>query len=162
MEKENAGSGSVDVVSALVRFLGLAILLFGLWIGYQVVSEAWQLYHSPEKIQKYSEKVESGSKINEFGESVCKLVHETMSETVKKMPQMADQKAEQKELTPLKPFTVSYFAAWGIVVLLLLVVGKLACWIISTGGKLAMYSGNTEKVAKAMIKQILLEMEYKK
>ncbi len=161
MEKENVHAEGIGIFTSFVRIVGIGVLIFGLWIGYQVVSESWQLYRSPEKIEKYAEKVEQGSKMDKFGESLCKMSHEMMTETVKRMPQMQDSKQE-KELTPLVPFRLSYFAAWGIIVLLLLVIGKIACWIIFTGGKLALYSGNTEKLAQAMVRQIMLEMGVRK
>ncbi|MGH6636283.1 MAG: hypothetical protein ACRED0_09190, partial [Gammaproteobacteria bacterium] len=45
-------------------------------------------------------------------------------------------------------FKLSYFAAWGIVIMLLLLIGRLAMIAIKTGGELALYDRHVKHLAR--------------
>jgi uncharacterized protein (DUF697 family) len=48
---------------------------------------------------------------------------------------------------------VTYFLAWGIVVILLMVIGSLATAVIRTGSQLALYALQVKRFANQLLKE---------
>jgi hypothetical protein len=117
---------------ALVRLLGLAWLMVGLWAGYKVITEAWQLYQNPSAVQPLAQHLARAS-------GVDSLVAVRAPEETTDATSPPARKAE-----PDNPFRLSYFLAWGVTVLMLLLIGKLATWAIRSGGELVLFRGHGE------------------
>jgi len=162
--EEVSGSGGRTVlgvmqgiVAVLVRLLGMGLILVGLGIGVSVVLEAWALYKAPERIERFAVAIEQGSNIDSAFSS---LARQAASEaTGQQEPAEADSAssagadgatgAASKAASPAAAmasarsggFRLSYFAAWAIVLALMLVVGMLAMSAASTGARLALAYG---------------------
>ena len=145
MESGNANLQGPNIFSALtglIRIIGIVILIIGLWTALKVVYEAWELYKEPGKIEVRAKEVEKAAHINSF---------------IRKALANKGENLDAKD-SP----NISYFATWAIAVILLLVIARIGIWAIVAGGKLVVYNGETEKVARAMIKQIMIETHYGK
>lgn len=148
------------VLSAIIRFIGVIILLLGIWLGYNVVSTAWGLYKNPDNIKDISRKVKQESKVDEFGESMSKFLHAVMSDTVN---EIREAKGKQiKNFPKIAPLRISYFISWFIAILLLLVIGKISMWILSEGGKLAKANTDNAELARALVKEMMRELQQEK
>ena len=121
--------------SFFVRALGVVIMLVGLWMGVKLANECWDLYRNPQKISEFANIVDKESGLNRFAENLP----------------IQNQAASK--------VNVSYFVAWVIAIMLLFLIGRICLWAIAEGGKLALYNADTERIAKAMVKQIIQEMQ---
>jgi Na+/proline symporter len=140
-----ANISSTDTLSIIVRTLGLIVLLVGLYIGIKVIFEAWNLYQEPQRIERFADAIEHGSNLDALIASVA---------TSKAIPKQIDsdsQAMKSKQTTP--PLKVTYFLAWGIVVILLMVIGSLASAAIRTGGQLALYDLQVKRFANQLLKE---------
>ena len=113
------------VLNLGVRILGVSLLLVGLGIGVSVVLEAWALYKSPERIERFADAIEKGSNIDGALHSVAQADAAGGPGAPAARPEGAS-------------FRFSYFAAWAVALVLMLVVGTLAMSAVATGAKLAL------------------------
>lgn len=60
---ENSQSALTEVITIIVRLLGMVVLLVGLYIGIKVVFEAWHLYEEPQRIERFAKAIEQGSNL---------------------------------------------------------------------------------------------------
>lgn len=135
---EPEAPGIMDTVfGVLVRAVGVAVLLVGVWIGVKVVLEAWALYQEPTRIEAFAEAVESGSNLDGLVADLARTAGATT--------------AERGAGGSLR---LSYFAAWFISLLLLFVVGSLAMTAISTGGQLALYDLQFRRYSRHVLKEM--------
>ena len=109
------------VLGMCVRLIGLALLCVGIAVALKVVSEAFLLYNQPQSIERFALAVERGSNLD----AALAPVEE------------ADGTEASSRRGP-PPLRLSYFAAWIVVLMLLLVVSGIAMSIIVTGGRLAL------------------------
>src|SRR5205823_13644738 len=54
----------IQFTEIFVRLAGVLLLLVGLVVGIQVVMEAWDLYRSPEYIERFSWAIEKGTNLD--------------------------------------------------------------------------------------------------
>ncbi len=113
-----------------VRLVGVVLLLFGFWTAMQVVVEAWNLYEDPSRVERFAVAIDQGSNID-------RLLNP----------------GEQEERTEVIQFRFSYFIAWAVVLLLLMLIGRLTIWFIRTGGELALYDVQVRRVARTLMRQ---------
>jgi hypothetical protein len=129
---------AVDKTTALIqagiRGLGVVLVLIGLGVGLRVIGEAWGLYRHPERIAYFVEAIERGSNLDQL--------------TVPRPP--GDSAVGDEELTA-PPFRLAYFAAWVIVIVLLLLVGRLALAAVHVGGQLALYDATIKKLTQELL-----------
>ena len=52
------------VLNVVVRLTGIGLMAVGLWVGVEVVIEAWALYRDPDRIQVFANALERGMNIN--------------------------------------------------------------------------------------------------
>jgi hypothetical protein len=123
--------------------LGLGLILIGLGIGISVVLEAWALYKTPERIERFAIAIEQGSQIDKVFRSVASQAVDEADSASGLAP--AGSSAAPGATVSGEParassagFRLSYFAAWAIVLALMLVVGTLAMSAAATGAKLAL------------------------
>jgi disulfide bond formation protein DsbB len=139
-----SNSASTDLLSIIVRLFGLALLVIGLYIGIKVIFEAWHLYEQPQRIERFADAIEHGSNLDALLASV----------TTGKSASLPDQSGpatatKAKKTTP--QLKITYFLAWGIVVVLLMVIGSLASTAIKTGGQLALYDLQVKQIARQLL-----------
>ena len=130
-----------QIISAIVRLLGLGVLLFGIGIAIVVIVEAWRLYQAPERIERFAAAIERGSNLDKIF-----APRRTGSENAEGTDVGGDSPTEQLRL--------SYFAAWFIVLLLLFVLAVIAMSAISTGGQLALYDNQVKKLSRTLVKEV--------
>ncbi len=129
-----------DVLSIVVRMCGLLLLFIGLWIATQVFNEALSLYKDPANIERVAIAIEAGSNIDK---SIAPIrdsllgVNEADSET----------KIEEKS----NGIRISYFIAWVVDLLLLLLLARISLAAIKTGGELALYDAQIKKFARQIV-----------
>ena len=134
------------IVAVLVRLLGMGLVLVGLGIGISVVLEAWALYKAPDRIERFAEAIEQGSNIDSaFSSLASDAAREfgvEQSTQARDVPASTDgRSAPAAGGRSSNDLRLSYFAAWVIVLGLMLVVGMLAMSAASTGARLALAYG---------------------
>jgi hypothetical protein len=134
---------SKDVLSVVVRLCGLMLLFIGLWIAIQVFNEALALYKDPANIERMASAIEAGSNIDK---SVAPIRNSILGEDEVN----SDVKATVKENT--EGFRISYFIAWIVDLLLLLLLARISIMAIKTGGELALYDAQIKKFARQLVK----------
>ena len=140
-------TSSTDILAIIVRSLGLILLLVGLFIGIKVTLEAWHLYEQPERIERFAEAIEKGSNLDALIASVAERNKIATQQPRAVSPTNNASPANKPSLR------ISYFLAWGVVVVLLMVIGSLAATAIRTGGQLALYDLQVKQFANQLIKQ---------
>lgn len=162
----------VDVaLQVVVRGSGLLLLGIGMFIAIKVVFEAWGLYHDPTPVERFATRIEQGSQLDAalFASRPSEAEAEPASlapEPLEAMdleplegvrpraggssrppPAPSRPVAAKAEPEPPAPgLRLSYFAAWAIILMLLLLVGRLAIAAIATGGQLALYDVQLRRV----------------
>jgi disulfide bond formation protein DsbB len=142
----NSASDTTDFLSIVVRLLGLVMLLIGLFVGIKVIFQAWDLYKEPQNIERFADAIEQGSHLDVMLAKFTPHPKVSDSESVIQQPlQKAETSSESLRLT--------YFLAWIIAVLLLMVIGGLASSAIRTGGQLALYDLQVKRFARQLIEE---------
>lgn len=157
--RESTVLGTAGVVlDIVVRLLGVALLIVGLWLALTVVREAWSLYEQPERIARFAHAVDDGSNIDKL-----LAPHRTApAEAVSAGPAAGDERiappaasagdaAAADEAVP--PLRLSYFLAWVIAILLLLLLGRIALGAVKIGGELALFDTNVRRFARALLSE---------
>ena len=109
-----------SVLDIGVRLTGIGLMAVGLWVGIEVVIEAWALYRDPSRIQVFADALERGINIDAI------FAELTRPEVVK-----------GGELKTKSPLGIAFLLAWFIAPMLLFTVGYLAMSAVRTGGVLA-------------------------
>ena len=126
-------------MSWLVRLAGLVLLGVGLWAALGVINEAWSIYQNPK-----SSRVES----------LARAIDEaTRIDMVLAPSQRADAGTDAAGQERASTLRLSYFIAWPIVMLLLLLVGRLAMAAMKTGGELALYDVQIRRFARELMRE---------
>tara|TARA_Y100000588_G_scaffold269935_1_gene285407 strand:+ start:73 stop:537 length:465 start_codon:yes stop_codon:yes gene_type:complete len=140
-EEQPVESPVRTVISILVRTLGVLLLVAGLILVFLVIREALGLYKYPERVEVFAATVEQGSNIDKTlapwrtGDDLGRLA-------------IGESDSEQENSIRL-----SYFFAWLIVFGLLLLLSKIAIGVVTTGGKLALYDPEVNRLARALIEE---------
>lgn len=139
--------------SVIVRIVGMVVLFVGLWVGLKVILEAWALYESPQRIERFAAAIENGSNLDKiFSATVERMSSQVISETPADEPRLStDESPNPNETVPA--LRLSYFAAWFIVMMLMLIIGSLAMSAISTGGRLALYDTEVRKYSREVVRE---------
>ena len=137
--KEDTKSETIAVTAAatdwpthIVRGLGLLLLLFGLWSGLTVMLEAFKLYREPVRIEVLARAVERGSHIDRALTTTNPGV---------------DMEAASAARSDLQ---LSYFIAWMIALLLLLLTSLISFTAIKTGGELVLHDVRLKRAARRL------------
>jgi hypothetical protein len=133
---------SQDILSIVVRMCGLLLLFIGLWISIQVFSEALALYKDPANIERMATAIEAGSNIDK---SIVPIRDSLLGEDE------AGIETASKPENVAEGFRVSYFIAWVVDLLLLLLLARIAIMAIKTGGELALYDAQVKKLARQIV-----------
>lgn len=138
-EDSGLASAATRYIDLLVRLLGVVLVVAGTWIGLKVVIEAWNLYRTPYRIEALRTAVESGSHLDR--------VLAAYSADPDEAP------ARESRATD-DALRLSYFLAWGIAMLLLLLVGSLSTALIRTGAELALRDARNKQLARVLAKEL--------
>jgi hypothetical protein len=154
-EQGTALSVTTQLMQIFVRLVGVGLLLVGLWAGVKVILEAWALYQQPQRVERFATAIEQGSHLDTLLTRIRpKAANGAPNEGGSTTPAAAE--APQPPPGPVSPeesFRLSYFLAWFIVILLLMLVGRLAMAAIRTGGELALYDTEVKRFARALLEQ---------
>lgn len=133
---------SQDVLSIVVRMCGLLLLFIGLWIAIQTFSEALALYKDPANIERMATAIEVGSNIDK---SLIPIRDSILGED--KTGAESDSRPEIKT----DGFRISYFIAWVVDLLLLLLMAHISIMAVKTGGELALYDAQVKRLARQIV-----------
>ena len=142
-EESSIEDVSKNVMSIIVRCIGMFLLLAGLWVAIQVLLEALELYRKPQHIERFAVAIEKGSNIDKSLVSIRN--------------QVAGQEDAEGTVAGGRSndIRVSYFFAWIIALLLLLLVGRISLTAIKTGGELVLYDMQIKQFARMLAKETL-------
>ena len=149
-EDEGWVDRSSRLINLFVRGLGMVLLLVGFAIALMVISNAWSLYQDPAEIERFARAVEQGSNLdltlaNATARGAAQL--ESGGPTFDD-----DESASAAAPSGAQPtFRFSYFVAWLLAIMLLLLIGRLSIAAIRTGGELALYDVKIGRMARALM-----------
>ena len=142
IDEDGLSFGNVvfKLISSAVRLFGFVLMLFGLWVAVMVMLEAVELYENPKKIEQLASHIEKGSNIDASLSSVT-------LETEASSSNGTASKANGKDIR------VSYFFAWVVAILMLLLIARISLGAIKTGGELVLYDVQIKRFAKELAKE---------
>jgi len=151
MNENTLDDAGRNIMSFLVRILGFFLLLIGLWVALQVLLTAQDLYENPEQIERFAVAIEKGSNIDKTLAPIRdSLIVESNAED-------AVQNYTENENRPSSTGTgnirVSYFFAWVIALLLLLLIARISLTAIKTGGELVLFDMQIKQFARMLAKE---------
>jgi hypothetical protein len=138
-------------LNLLVRGAGLVLLVVGLIVALAVIVSAWSLYLSPSHIERFAQAVEQGSHLDLTLSRATQRGQQQLDSSDRAGVSPAPRAPNNVAMTAQPGFRFSYFVAWLIAILLLLLVGRLAIAAVRTGGELALYDVQVKKLARALI-----------
>jgi hypothetical protein len=152
-------SSPESITAILVRLVGVVVLVVGLFVGLLVLHTAWNLLQKPETILPFAQEIETRSQLNAFIHSWCQILLTVLHEYTA----MASTRVvfSAKTIAALEnglKLDLSYFAAWGLTVIVLLLIGRIAFWTLSTGAQVALASTNSERQIKLIVRELIREM----
>lgn len=133
---------TTNITHLIVRAAGFILMFVGLWIGLKTINEAWSLYQQPQNIERLARAIEQGSNLDKA------LTSRTDVATTD-----ASTDGQVREVNEALGFRLSYFVAWVIAILLLMLIGRLAIAAVKTGGELALYDLQIKRFAKYLTEQ---------
>jgi len=157
--------GIRDLMGITVRAIGMVLLLFGLWLALEVLNEAWQLYHDPGRIERFAEAIEQGSNIDR---SIAPLQIENpagadaeQAEDLQagelnaygRRSETAQSADTTVKVDPRYRLRLSYYIAWVITLLLLLLLARISLAAVRTGGELVLYETQMKRFARELIRE---------
>lgn len=129
---------ATGAIGLVVRLIGLALLCVGVAVGLKVIDVAYTLYRQPQNIERFAHAIEQGSHLDEVlspEPSVGASSGSDAADAGTAMP--APTQAHARRMQGIQ-FRLSYFAAWIIMLLLMLVASGIAMSVVSAGGRLAL------------------------
>ncbi len=137
------------ILGIIVRLCGLVLLFIGLWIAIQVFNEALALYKNPENIERIAVAIERGSNIDK---SLVPLKQTLMGEDEQQQEPSITQAKTAALKNDANNIRVSYFVAWVVELLLLILLARISLMAVKTGGELALYDAQVKKLARQIVK----------
>ena len=151
MNENTLDDAGRNIMSFLVRILGFFLLLIGLWVALQVLLTAQDLYENPEQIERFAVAIEKGSNIDK----TLAPIRDSLS--VKIEAEGAGQNYTENENRPSSAGTgtirESYFFAWVLALLLLLLIARISLTAIKTGGELVLFDMQIKQFARMLAKE---------
>jgi hypothetical protein len=157
-EQSPGGAGSaahsIEIMTVVVRAVGVVLLVIGLWVAVLVIAQAWGLYSDPQRIERLAKAIEAGSNLDSalVARRPAPEPEPALSPN-SFLPLGGPAAPAEEEAAPLPPFRLSYFVAWIIAMLLLLLIGRLSMSAIKTGGELALYDMQLHAFARALLRE---------
>ncbi len=145
-EEKDASSAATDYMAFVVRLMGVFMLIVGLWMGVKVIVEVWAIYRGPQHIERFADAIDKGSNLDKV---LASLAAKKPRRSKQKEGLIDNPKQEQQDT-----LRISYFLAWIIVILLLMLIGRLAMAAIKTGGELALYDLQIKRFARLLMEEV--------
>lgn len=147
MNENTLDDASKSIMGFIVRILGLFLLFAGLWVALQVLLTAQDLYEHPEQIERFAVAIEKGSNIDK-----------TLAPIRDSLIAEGDTEGEVQNNNPPSSagtgnIRVSYFFAWVIALLLLLLIARISLTAIKTGGELVLFDMQIKQFARMLAKE---------
>ena len=139
---------STHLWQMVVRGFGFVLMLVGLWIALAVMLEAWSLYRTPAGIERMAKAIERGSNLDQ---TLARVSRNTA--TPDEATSTATVPAAAAETDSVLGFRLSYFVAWIIVILLLMLIGRLAIAAVKTGGELVLFDRDVLQLAREIVRE---------
>jgi len=151
MNENTLDDAGRNIMSFIVRILGMFLLLAGLWVALQVLLTAQDLYEHPEKIERFAVAIEKGSNIDKTLAPIRdSLIADNGSGN--DVQQYAETE-KRPASTGTNNIRLSYFFAWVIALLLLLLIARISLTAIKTGGELVLYDMQIKQFARMLAKE---------
>jgi len=151
MNENTLDDAGRNILGFLVRLLGFFLLLAGLWVALQVLLTAKDLYEHPENIERFAVAIEKGSNIDKtLAPLRDSLILESDSENG---VQRYNETEKRSSVTGTGNIRVSYFFAWVIALLLLLLIARISLTAIKTGGELVLFDMQIKHFARMLAKE---------
>jgi hypothetical protein len=150
---EEVGKG---IMSVFVRFVGLFLLLAGVYVALHVMLKAMELYEKPQSIERFAQAIERGSNIDKSLSSFRDaVISEPATESeVEELSTLSTQQTTRGTTESAEgQIRVSYFFAWIIMLMLLMLIGSISLRAIKTGGELVLYDIQIKQFAKMLVKE---------
>jgi len=151
MNENTLDDAGRNIMGFVVRMIGMFLLLAGLWVAIQVLLTALDLYEHPEQIERFAVAIEKGSNIDK---SLAPIRDSLIADND------SDNGVQQYAETEKRPTSagvnnirLSYFFAWVIVLLLLLLIARISLTAIKTGGELVLYDMQIKQFARMLTKE---------
>ena len=161
-DQDTVSTGSSERISTTiglaVRGSGLLLLLVGLVIAGAVILRAWSLMSDPAPVAEFARAIEAGSHLDLSLAGTQR--QRTPEKSAPAISGIEDPSADKTNETSASPagngasLRLSYFVAWLITLLLLVLVGRLSIAAIKTGGQLALYDTNVRKLARQLSQEL--------
>ncbi|MEX2481977.1 MAG: hypothetical protein WD928_14060 [Gammaproteobacteria bacterium] len=140
------------LLNLIVRIIGLMLLGVGFIVALMTIASAWSLYENPARIEAFAREIERGSNLDLTLSGAVSAGRRQADAEVRDNAEFDAVAPPQAETTS---FRFSYFIAWMIAILLLLLIGRLAVGAVRTGGELALYDVKVGKLARALLNERL-------
>lgn len=151
MNENTLDNTSRNIMSFMVRILGFFLLILGLVIAIQVLLTAQDLYEHPEKIERFAVAIEKGSNIDKTLTSIGE--HSIVENASKDSVQKHNKTEQRSVLVGTENIRISYFFAWIIALLLLLLIARISLTVIKTGGELVLFDMQIKQFARILAKE---------
>ncbi|MCI0401131.1 MAG: hypothetical protein L0Z68_07505 [Gammaproteobacteria bacterium] len=149
----------IGVMGIFVRLAGIGLLIVGLWTAIEVIKEAWDLYRDPAAIERFARAIDKGSNLDKLvapsKQSESARASGLTDEQDAVLPQDNPTTKSEQNLADNEALRLSYFVAWIIVLLLLMLIARIALSAIKTGGELALYDMQIKKFAQTLIRETI-------
>ena len=151
MNENTLDDAGRNIMSFIVRILGMFLLLAGLWVALQVLLTAQDLYEHPEKIERFAVAIEKGSNIDK---TLAPIRDSLIADNVSGNGVQQYAETEKRPAsTGTNNIRLSYFFAWVIALLLLLLIARISLTAIKTGGELVLYDMQIKQFARMLAKE---------
>ncbi len=150
-------SRGTQIAHTVVRASGFVLLSVGLWIALAVIAEAWSLYQKPQKVERFALAIEQGSHLDRA------LASTTSGRALASEEDAPAELGARARVTPATgaadnpegaSFRLSYFVAWILIILLLMLIGRLAIAAVKTGGELVLYDLHVKRFVRELLREV--------
>jgi hypothetical protein len=153
MNDNNIDDVGKGIMSIFVRFIGLFLLIAGVYVALYVMLKAMDLYQNPKSIEYFALAIEKGSNIDKSLSSIRDAVivepvegEETSGANRQETRRGSSDAADSH-------VRISYFFAWIIMLMLLMLIGSISLRAIKTGGELVLYDMQIKQFARMLVKE---------
>lgn len=167
MHQPEWNSNPVDasvILHFIMKTIGIVMVIIGVMFLFSVSKQIWELFENPAAVKDFSARFEKESGIDKFINSMITASLGKFDELKDAMPQQQNQDNKpQKKPISVEPLHISYFAAWFFKIILLLVIARIALWMIREGSTLARKERETKEliagIAREMCSNIFNELQ---
>lgn len=153
MNDNNIDDVGKGIMSIFVRFIGLFLLIAGVYVALYVMLKAMDLYQNPKSIEYFALAIEKGSNIDKSLSSIRDAVIVEPVEDEETSGANRQETRRGPSDAADSHVRISYFFAWIIMLMLLMLIGSISLRAIKTGGELVLYDMQIKQFAKMLVKE---------